>query len=347
MKFIYWFAYHSPDAASVRYRGKYPLDYLREKFGIKSYFITPGYKPIKIIQFLRAYCSALFFRKKESLIVVQRIHSGFIYANLLRLLIKARKTNTVYDLDDADYLEHPEKMIYWFAKNCAMVSVGSHELRKNLSKLNKSIILNTSPTPDLTINKKNKNKILTIGWIGCFGGGHKESLINDFFPALSDLPFKVKIVLMGVTKKKDFEFLTNYFSKIANVHLEILLDTDWHDERSIQQQIATFDIGIATLFDDEFHRSKSAFKAKQYLNNGVPVLSSNVPENNYFVKHGKNGFLCSTPEEFRRRIIEIREMDEVSFLALSKNAKHTSRQFDLDQYCEKIIDTYKHAHSNK
>jgi hypothetical protein len=36
--------------------------------------------------------------------------------------------------------------------------------------------------------------------------------------------------------------------------------------------------------------SKSGIKAKQYMNNGVPVLSSNLPENNTVVIDGFNVF---------------------------------------------------------
>lgn len=337
LKFVYWFAYYNLDSPSVRYRGQYPCDFLRNNYGIKSFFVIPSYKPIKLLQFAKAYFSALFFRKTGSIIVIQRINSNFIYANLLKLLIKIRKTDTIYDLDDADYLEYHPKTIYFFIKNCKTVSVGSNELVQNLSKLNKNIFLNTSPTPDLKIIKNKNNSLLTIGWIGGFGGGHKESLTKYFFPSLKDLPFKIKLILLGVAEKSEYEILTNYFINFENVLLEMPQDIDWEDENDIQQRIATFDIGIATLLDNESQRSKSAFKAKQYLNNGVPVLSSNISENNLFVEHKQNGFLCSTPADFRQRIIEIKEMNPDNYKALSENARNTISKFDLTKYCDNLI----------
>ena len=237
LKFIYWFANYIPDSASVRYRGKYPIDFLKEQFGIGAYFISPGYKPMTIFRFAKAYLSALFFRKKASLIVIQRVHSNFIYSNLLKLLIKIRKSKTVYDLDDADYLEYPSKMIYFFVNNCSAVTVGSNELMKNLSKFNKSIFLNTSPTPDFNISKKHKNTRLTIGWIGCFGGGHKESLVKDFFPALKHLPFRINLIVMGVVRKSEFDFLTNFFSNNENVQLEIPQNINWCDEKEVNKEL--------------------------------------------------------------------------------------------------------------
>jgi len=101
IKFIYWFAYHDLFASSVRYRGKYPLDFAREKLGIGSYLVVPGYSLKRLLLFLKAYFSALLFRKPGSLIVVQRVQSDFIYATLLKLLVLIRNKNTIYDLDDA------------------------------------------------------------------------------------------------------------------------------------------------------------------------------------------------------------------------------------------------------
>ncbi len=338
-KFIYWFAYYNLSSPSVRYRGKYPLEYLKNRCNINSYFITPGYKPIKIILFLRAYFSALLFRKSDSLIIIQRIHSGFIYSTLLKFLIKVRPINTFYDLDDADYLDYPSKTIYYFIENCSGVFFGSRELVKNLSRYNKNIQLNTSPTPDLGIVKTKKNSVLTIGWIGDFAGGHKEALLNFFFPALKELPFKIKLVILGVGRKyeSDFQFLTDYFKSEANINLEMPRNIDWNNETDIQKRITEFDIGIATILDSELHRSKSAFKMKQYLNNGVPVLSSDLPENNYFLNEGRNGFLCSSAEKFRQRIIEINEMRNDEYMKLSNQARQSINNFNLTTYCNTLI----------
>lgn len=340
LKFIYWFAYYNLDSPSVRYRGKFPLDFLKANYGVNSYFVTPSYKPTKILLFLKVYFSALLFRKSNSLIVVQRVNSNFIYSNLLKFLIKVRKSNTVYDLDDADYLEHPPATIYYFIKNCSSVSVGSKELQQNLSRLNKNVFLNTSPTPDLQIINQGKNGSLTIGWIGDFGGGHKEGMVNNFFPALKELPFKIKLTLLGVKRKSEFDFLTDYFQPFTNVELEMPQDIDWRNETDIQHRISKFDIGVATLLNNELHRSKSAFKLKQYFNNGVPVLSSPIPENSYFVDEGRNGFLCETSDDFRNRIIEIKEMSYSDYNNLSTSARTDISKFNLTRYAETLLSNF-------
>jgi len=334
--FIYWFAFYNPDSPSVRYRGKYPLEYLRKTQGIGSCFVYPGYRISVILKFLCAYLSALFFRRKNSLIVIQKVHSDFIYANLLKLLVLVRKPNTIYDIDDADYLLFPPENIYWFCRNCSAVMAGSREIADNLKQYNANVFFNTSPAPSPAIVKKQKNNVLHIGWIGGFGGDHKESLLSEFFPALKHVPFKVKLSLLGVTEEKDRLLLTEYFSTNPNVELIVPGQIDWQNETEIQNAIAQFDIGIATLLDNEFQRSKSGFKAKQYLNHGVPVLSTDLPENNSVVIDSENGFYCNSPQEFQRRITEFHNMNEQQYAKLSGNAVNSAGIFGFNAYCNRL-----------
>lgn len=317
------------------------LDYLKSHYGVSSYFIVPNYHPAAILLFLKSYVSALFFPKQGSLIMIQSVYSKRLYANALKLLVYFRKDISCYDLDDADYLRYSPETIYYFLRNCGVVSLGSSELVKNLSFLNNNSIMITCPIPDLSIVKKKKNEVLTIGWIGDFTSGHKESLMTLFFPALQELSFPINLVMLGVTRNAEYESLNDYLKMLDHVKVEIPRDIDWQDEISLQHKIATFDIGIATLLDTEFYRSKSAFKLKQYLNNGVPVLSSDVAENNVFVDHGKNGFLCTRPDDFKKRIIEFNNMNQSEYQVFSDNARNTVKRFDMRNFCEELIEIIK------
>lgn len=334
IEFIYWFAYYNLDSPSVRYRAKYPLDFFREHKRVESYLIVPGYKPSRIFLFLKAYFSALLLRRHNSLIVIQRVQSNFIYATLLKLLIRLRNQDTVYDLDDADYLVVNPKTILYFAKNCDKISAGSKQIEKYLSPFNHHIFHTTSPIVDLNIVKKRKNAIFTVGWIGGFGGDHKDSLIELVFPALKMLTYKVKLTIIGVSKLGDIEFIRNYFHDHSNVEVDLPLNINWNDEADIQRRIASFDIGIATLADSEMHLSKSGIKAKQYMNNGVPVLSTNLPENNTVVVDGMNGFFCSGINDFKIRLNQFYSMDHTDYLTFSINARNSIKNFDHNKYFE-------------
>ncbi|MFA5417505.1 MAG: glycosyltransferase [Bacteroidales bacterium] len=334
LKFIYWFAYYNLDSPSVRYRAKYPLDFAKEKLGISYCLVIPGYSPVRLLKFIKAYFSVLLFRRHDSIIVIQRIQSNFIYAALLKLLIKIRRSDSVYDLDDADYLDRNPKTIFYFARNCEYISAGSQKIAKYMMQFNQKVHHITSPTPDLNLVKNKKNDVFTIGWIGGFGGGHKDSLFKIVFPAIKGLTFQCKFILIGVTKREDIEEIKNYFGPSGNIDLEIPSDLDWNNEHDLQKRIVKFDVGIATLLNNPLQLSKSGIKAKQYLNNGVPVLSTNLPENNEVVKEGVNGYFCDSTDEFNERLMQFHEMTDSEYAHFSINARKSVINFNHSKYIE-------------
>lgn len=335
IKFIYWFAYYDLFSPSVRYRAKYPLDFLKEKHGIKSFLILPGYAPTRIWAFLIAYFSALFFRKKDSVIVIQRVKSSFIYSSMLKILVLVRKKNTVYDIDDADYLEVDPSGIYFFSKRCSGISAGSKAIAEHLGKFNRNVIHVTSPVVDLGLVKEKRGTPFTIGWVGEFGGDHQQSLYNQVFPAVRSLNFKSRFVIVGVRQEEDKTFIANYFAG-TNVTVETPGQIDWNNERDLQGRILQCDVGIATLLNNIIQLSKSGIKVKQYLTNGVPVLSTDLPENNNFIVHGQNGFFCSSSFDFSERLTELHNMSDEKYSLLSKNARASVKNFDHPHFLEKL-----------
>jgi glycosyltransferase involved in cell wall biosynthesis len=335
-KYIYWFAYYNLSSPSVRYRAQYPLNYATNKLNIKSKIIIPGYHPRRLLKFILAYISSIVTSSNESLIVIQRVQSNFIYSTLLKILISIKKSNSIYDIDDADYLEQDSTSIHYFAKNCTFVSAGSLELVKYLKQFNLKTLHITSPTVDINILKKEKEKVFTIGWIGGFNWGHKDSLFKYVFPSVKNLKFKCKLILMGVDKEEHENEIKNYFSNSKYVDLEITKNINWENEKELQNRIKLFDIGIATLSNTPYQIAKSGIKAKQYINNGVPVLCNNLPENSNIVINNYNGFVCNTALDFEKKIIYFKEMSEKTYLNYSKNAKSSSVNFNHKKYFEDI-----------
>ena len=91
-------------------------------------------------------------------------------------------------------------------------------------------------------------------------------------------------------------------------------------------------MGIATLTNTEIQLSKSGIKAKQYLNNGVPVLSTDLPENNTIVVDGVNGYFCRTSNDFKARLNQFYTMTEANYSQFSKRARDSRRNFDHKKY---------------
>jgi glycosyltransferase involved in cell wall biosynthesis len=337
MKHIYWFAFYNLDSPSVRYRAKYPLEYFEKYYDVTYDLIIPSYSPRKIYIFLKAYFSALLFPKKDSYIVIQRVQTTFLYGTLLKMLVSVRRHNTIYDLDDADYLEGDARTLYHLVKKSRFISAGSNEILNHLKPLNSAITHITSPVWDLNIVKKKRGNVFTIGWIGGFGGEHKESMINVIFPMLCELDFSFRLTLLGVTKKEDYDFIQHYFRNYNHIIVETPIIIDWNDESFIQQKIVRFDIGIATLQNTPIQRAKSGIKAKQYMTNGVPVVSTNLPENNNTVIHEYNGFLCDNVEDFQHYIQRFYNMSDSEYAIFSQNARNSVHQFDHANYYQKVL----------
>jgi glycosyltransferase involved in cell wall biosynthesis len=243
---------------------------------------------------------------------------------------------TVYDLDDADYLEHKPKTIHFFARKCYNISAGSPAIADYLKQFNKNVYHTTSPTPDYGIVKRERNSVFTIGWIGGFGWGHKDSLYKYVFPALKKLGFECRLTMIGVPNKSDQLELIEFFEEHENIEVDILKNIDWRDEESIQKMIARFDVGIATLLEHPIQLAKSGIKAKQYMNNGIPVICNDLAENNNVVVDNFNGFICNTTLEFSERLAQLRNMSNDEYWDYSKNARKSIESFDHWKYFEDL-----------
>jgi glycosyltransferase involved in cell wall biosynthesis len=83
------------------------------------------------------------------------------------------------------------------------------------------------------------------------------------------------------------------------LHLEHLpvLACPW-SEAGEAAEIGSADIGISWVPDDLWSRGKCGLKVLQYMAAGLPVIANPVGVQAEIVRHGENGFLAETPEEW-------------------------------------------------
>lgn len=345
---IYWFAAYSTICPSTRYRGVFPLQFLLEKHDISHDFITPTKSLSNLYTFLIVYLEILFFRKGNSLIVIQKVHSNRWYANALKLLIKLRSKNTLYDIDDAEQYRRDTTNIKFFLKNCTNVSVGSNLLKDYCLAHNPNVFVLTSPVSIKTCQhlKEWKNPKIHLGWVGDFGNGrttpitfsHKASLYNLLFPNLKKIKYPIKLSLIGVKNGKDIPEIQDYFKDSPNIELDIPIGLDWKNDHWVYDRIKEFDLGISLMIQHPFNEAKSAFKAKQYLVCGVPVLSNKVGENLNFVFDQINGFICDSNQEIINAIDYVNQMPEEAYLQLSARCSKNIQSFSVETYCNQLLE---------
>jgi glycosyltransferase involved in cell wall biosynthesis len=76
-----------------------------------------------------------------------------------------------------------------------------------------------------------------------------------------------------------------------------VLPCTWSEARETAD-LAAADIGISWLPDDFWSRGKCGLKVLQYMAAGLPVVANPVGVQVDMVRHGENGFLATTPEEW-------------------------------------------------
>lgn len=135
----------------------------------------------------------------------------------------------------------------------------------------------------------------TIGWIGSpTTTMHLESIA----PVLTALGKNggIRLLLIGARQ-----------IQIPGIITEVV---PWTDETEVSL-MDQFDVGIMPLPDEPWERGKCGFKLIQYMACGLPVVASSVGVNNKIVRHGENGFLASTAEEWEAALMLLLEDPEL------------------------------------
>ncbi len=336
---IFWFAYFNEREPSVRYRGLYPLLQIRAEAGIPVSLFLPERSAAGLLRFARIYLRAMLFAGPDAVIVFQKIYTGGWYAHALRLLLCMRRSQSCYDIDDAEYLRHDPGTVDWFMSNASLCLAGSSSLVEYAKQragrpflLGSSIIAHKAAAePDVS------RRIL--GWIGYYRA-HRDSLMQLLFPAIRAAGRPVTLEILGLQSEAERLDLIELFRDSPHISISAPLDIDWLDEAAVYERIGQWYAGAAPLLDTPFNRAKSAFKLKQCLSCGVPVLASPVGENVRYLEPGKNGYRCSSEAEFRTALQELLDMPAADYARMRARALASSQAFSMDIYCRDLLQAF-------
>lgn len=209
-----------------------------------------------------------------------------------------RKIPIIFDFDDAIFLTDTSKANQHFgwakfsgktADICRLsttVTVGNAFLADYAKKYNDRVTI--VPTSIDTkhyqpFDKENEtNGRIIVGWTG---SSTSQYHLEMFEPVLADL-LKERDVEIRVVSNREPSF-----KEISYIWRA------WSPESEVEE-ISRIDVGIMPTPDDQWSRGKCALKALQYMSLGIPAVCTDMGANREVVKHGENGFLAKTPEDW-------------------------------------------------
>jgi glycosyltransferase involved in cell wall biosynthesis len=213
----------------------------------------------------------------------------------------------IYDFDDAIWLtdntheSRLERMLRWRSKVGSIcrwsfrVSSGNEYLASYARAFNSSVIVNpTTVTSDYLHSsthsvRDNADKIV-IGWTGSRS-------------TLKYLDNLVPMLKMIEERYPSVEFLV-VADQNPSLPLKSFRYIPWAAETEIAS-LMNMDIGLMPIPDDEWAKGKCGLKALQYMAIGIPALVSPVGVNRDIINHGKEGYWCSSPDEWYTYIVKL------------------------------------------
>lgn len=246
-------------------------------------FLKYTYFPImKRLLGLKRYF-ALYFGNWD-IIFIQRL---FINEYFLKKITK--RSQLIFDFDDAIYIDSNNKSAYRKAENMAryaqQVVISTPWLNSFCLKCGKDAVVIPTPVETDIIKpcKKEITEVPVIGWIG-------SSWTTGYLKS-------IERVLQQLSKEIDFELLT--VGAKADYTIEGIRHKNFPWEPGIEAEVLPkIDIGIMPLPDNDYARAKGGYKLYLYMAAGIPCVASPVGVNNSIIKEGENGFLAGSDCEW-------------------------------------------------
>jgi glycosyltransferase involved in cell wall biosynthesis len=312
------FVPYAPDTTpSQRFRIEQWMNYLREREGVTVELAPfagerlmwllrqPGRRVAKALEILRAFMHSVGQVLTSRRYDVVMIHRAIALAGpaLLERLLVALGRPVIYDFDDAIFLLHTSEVNRRFgwlkfpqktATICRLSShvvVGNEWLAEYARQFNHQVtIIPTSIEIDRyrafrkngASDHNDNGRRVVIGWTG---SSTSQTYLEWFAPVLDEFVRRRDVELRVISDREPELRGVPYVWR------------PWRPETEVEDVIH-FDIGIMPMPDDKWSRGKCACKALQYMAAGKPVVCSAIGANLELIRHGENGMLAATPEEW-------------------------------------------------
>ncbi len=256
-------------------------------------------------------------------------------------LLLLRKYPYILDYDDAVFHYYDEHRFYLIRRifsfrcdklmaNATLVVCGNNYLA-NRARLAGAKWVEILPTViELSRYKRNdystahNHKIPLIVWIGSPSTvKYLQNITEPLLMLFKRVPFTLRVI--------GAEFN----------HPDLKIDCLPWTESDEVSSLSDCSVGIMPLLNSSWEKGKCGYKLIQYMACGLPVIASNVGVNSEIVKHGVNGFLVSTPEEWVDSLQTILLDIDLSRRMGSAGRAMVERQYCLDRTLPKLFNWLK------
>jgi hypothetical protein len=176
---------------------------------------------------------------------------------------KKQGARVIYDIDDLYWKENHVfenyKDYLTMVKEADLVTTDTEEKKKDLEKINKTVVIPDSLDWDGTTKAEYRNGNV-IGWTGY---GNNAVYLNDIIPQLKD--FKIRLIT-------SIDWMNYIKGNPINLN-----SRPWNLE-TVDKYLAECDLGIYYMPDREFENVKGCHKLLKNWAIGLPTYISRIPD---------------------------------------------------------------------
>ena len=219
---------------------------------------------------------------------------------LAERILQRRRIPYVFDFDDSVWIRYRSPAnSFWSYLRCPGKTATTCRLAEHVLAGNDTLatyaqaharavsIVPTTIDTDLYKPASPKQAATTvIGWSGSYSTGPYLELVRAVLQRLARR-FAFRVVIVGA---QEFQ--------VEGIEIEV---RPWRLENELRD-LGEFDIGLMPLPDSPWERGKCGLKALQYMALSIPAVASPVGVNRQIIKHGENGLLASTEDEWEQAL---------------------------------------------
>jgi len=212
---------------------------------------------------------------------------------------KNNKVKTVFA--NGDWNENPMNLA---VDHVISGSPYTRDLIKNRYKVKNSHYIDDAlETSEYPIrNNYHSGNIIRLGWFGNFT---KLEYTKDFIASLNLLDYKLHTISNAPC---------TYTTLKADYTMGAATNESWNTQFLIEFLLKNIDIIVIPLDlkngDLIKHYAKTANRITFALSLGIPVVATPIPTYQLIIKNGKNGYLATTPKEWKQALISLKDVSQ-------------------------------------